>query len=57
MTAKTIEDIVNEFRSSVRGLRMEVEGYRQHVGSSSEFILIEIDRMINLLNELKGLIK
>jgi hypothetical protein len=41
--------MLEEILSSVRGLRLEVEGYRQHVGSSTEFILIELDRLIELL--------
>lgn len=57
MTAKTIEEVVDEFRTTVRGLRLEVEGYRQHVGSSSEFMLIEIERLQCLLNELRSIIK
>jgi hypothetical protein len=57
VTAKTLQEVITDLQSSVRGLRLEVESYRIHVGSSSEFMLIEIDRLIQVLMELKGLIQ
>ena len=57
MTAQTLPEVLLNLESSVRGLRLEVEGYRTHMGSSTEFMLIEIDRLINVLTELRGLIK
>jgi hypothetical protein len=57
MTAKSLPEVLLELESSVKGLRLEVEGWRMHTGSASHFMMVEIDRLIDVLNELKGLIK
>jgi hypothetical protein len=57
MTAKTLGEVLLDLESSVRGLRLEVEGMRTHVGSSTEFLMIEVDRLISVLEELRKLIK
>lgn len=57
MTAKTLPDVLVELESSVKGLRLEVEGWRMHTGSASHFMMIEIDRLITVLQELRVLIK
>jgi hypothetical protein len=57
MTAKTLPQVLLDLETSVRGLRLEVEGYRTHIGSSTEFMMIEIERLIGVLHELRSLIK
>jgi hypothetical protein len=55
-----IEDLVpllKEFESSVGGLRIEVEGWRQHTGSTGEFIMLEIDRLLDKLHRLETAIQ
>jgi hypothetical protein len=56
MTAKTLPEVLVELESSVKGLRLEVEGWRMHTGSASHFMMVEIDRLIDVLKELKTLI-
>ena len=55
--AKTLQQVVADLEASIKGLRMEVEGWRQHTGSASHFMLVEIDRLISELTELRCLIK
>jgi hypothetical protein len=57
VTAKTLAEVLLDLESSVKGLRLEVKGYRTHMGSSTEFMLIEIERLISVLQELRTLIK
>lgn len=53
MNETEILQTIAEVQVTVKGLRLEVEGWRQHVGSSGEFVLVELDRLIGILNELK----
>lgn len=51
MTAKTDQEMLAEILESIQGLRLEIERWRQHVGSGEHFMLVEIDRLIDLLKE------
>jgi hypothetical protein len=46
-------EAANELEVSVKGLRKEVEGWRNHVDADSHFMLVELDRLIDLVRELK----
>lgn len=50
----TLAQRLRDLESSISGLRIEVEGWRMHTGSTGEFILIEIDRLISKFNEFKA---
>lgn len=50
---KTLPEVLAEIEVSISGLRLEVEGYRNHVGSSTHFMLCEIDRLITMLDNIK----
>lgn len=53
MNEQERKEKLDDIAVTVKGLRREVEGWRIHMGSASEFVLIEIDRLIGVLNELK----
>jgi uncharacterized OsmC-like protein len=55
--AKTLPQVLKEMETSISGLRIEVEGWRRHTGSTGEFILLEIDRLLDKVKELKAVIK
>ena len=57
MNAEDFAQKIMEVEITINGLRREVEGWRQHTGSAEHFILLEIDRLIVILNDLKGTIK
>jgi hypothetical protein len=50
---KPIAEAIADVEITLRGLRLEVEGWRQHTGSAEHFMLIEIDRLIGILEEIK----
>lgn len=37
---------LEELKNSIKGLSMEVEGWRQHTGSTGEFILVALKDML-----------
>lgn len=37
---------LEELKNNIKGLSMEVEGWRQHTGSTGEFILVALKDML-----------
>lgn len=48
---------LEELKSSIKGLSMEVEGWRQHTGSTGEFILVALKDLHAAVNKLQAAIK
>lgn len=48
---------LEEIKNSLKGLSMEVEGWRQHTGSTGEFILVALKDMLNAVNKLQKAIE
>jgi hypothetical protein len=61
MNDKTLHDKLIDLSTSIKGLRTEVESWRKHTSSSSDFIMIELEALTrsldNFLKELKRKIK
>lgn len=41
---------IREFKNSIKGLSMEVEGWRQHTSTNGEFVLITLRDILVKLN-------
>jgi hypothetical protein len=50
---KTLSEVIAEVEVSIKGLRLEVESWRQNVGSAEHFMLCEINRLLDMLERLK----
>lgn len=45
---------LSELATSVGGLRVEVEGWRQHTGSTGEFLILAVERLAREIQDLRG---
>jgi hypothetical protein len=57
LNEKTLPEVIAEIEVSIGGLRLEVEGWRNHTGSASHFMLCELDRLIAMLESIRKTIK
>lgn len=48
---------VNRLAESVKGLRLEVEGWRTHTGSTGYFLLTAVEDLTKAVDELKGALR
>lgn len=52
MTKEEVSVRVAEMSNVVRGLRMEIEGWRQHTGSTGEFLIVAVENLNKAIREL-----
>ena len=48
---------LEQLLQSIKGLRLEVEGWRVHTGSTGEFLLNAVEDLIKMVDELKRALK
>ena len=57
MTEKLLPDVLKDLTCSLDGLRVEVEGWRKHTGSTGYFLLVAVEDLIKRVDELKAALK
>lgn len=57
LTDKTVPELLNELILNMKGLRKEVEDWRIHTSSSTDFVLHVLDNQVGVIEELAEKLK
>lgn len=52
-----MKEVLQEIDANIRGLRLEVEGWRKHTSSNGTFVMDQLDELERILKQLRDKLK